>query len=72
MRFRPKNFTFTKAWDFEGTGFGVSELMKREEAGPLPPLISGAIVSHLVEMEKDLNMQLGMFGYGLFSLEKRV
>jgi hypothetical protein len=40
MRFKPKAFTLTTASDLPGTGFGVSELMKRADAGPLPPSIS--------------------------------
>lgn len=41
MRLSPKATTLTSAWPGPGVGRGVSGLMKRAEAGPLPPRISG-------------------------------
>jgi len=44
MRFRPKLWILTRAWEPVGVGVGVSELMKRDEAGPLPSLMSIAFI----------------------------
>lgn len=45
MRFSPKALIFTRAWWAAGVGLGTWALMKREEIGPLPPLMSAMGVS---------------------------
>ena len=45
MRLSPKATTLTSAWPGPGVGRGVSGLMKRAEAGPLPPRISTAFMN---------------------------
>ena len=40
MRFRPKAFTLTIAWPLPAVGLGISALMKRASALPVPFLMS--------------------------------
>jgi hypothetical protein len=40
MRFRPKALILTRAWPGPAVGLGMVSEMKREVAGPEPPLIS--------------------------------
>ena len=48
MRFSPKALTFTMAWPAPAVGLGVSGLMKRASALPVPPLMSALCCVALV------------------------
>lgn len=63
MRLRPKHLIFTMASVGLGVGLGVSGLMKRDLAGPVPFLMSGehfGSIGFAVRME-DAYRRLALF-----------